>query len=744
MTGKTYLFSLVLLVCAVLVSNVLAQEDAVRPQRIKETEFRKYVAINYILLDVIITDRDGNYVRNLTKDDFEIFENGRKIRIESIDEYQIIDAGLEDAEALQAGMQPELQPMQQPPRSIIILFDLFYSSTYGVKRAVETAEEFVRDRIQPGDNVMVLSYFGGLRTIQPFTNDKFKIIKSMREMGLATDLLNARGEPASGRDLAENTPMFSDLTHEIGEVEGGNLTDVLNLEASRNAVNYLLSLQALAKAMKYQPGRKTVILLSEGINFDLIDPMSINLKDYGPGSRAFSNADRSGFLVSHLSDYKNMIEALNDAKTSLYTINVGGLSAPGYADMRLAEMDTLSQQADFNQSNYNRNQRQNFLSSISQETGGRAYFNANNLLALLNRIDVDISNYYILGYRTSFDPKRSEYRKISVKATRPGLKILARKGFYTSRPFESLDKDERELHLTEGFLSRSSINDLDARVGFELVRPTTEELNAITCLQVPFERLSLDKGKLDFEVLASNLDDDNKIFSSVHKLYSLNQAELSNLEGKNLRIVESLVSKVGLNRIRIALRDNHSGKRSYFYFNYRFIPEESDDSLLLSQPLFFNSDDKSRSVDEFGLKVEKLRTWNENPPGGYDYLSHPTEGAFFPLVNPTYQQGDTVNFLVVLRNLQDESMREMEPRFEFALSPVQGESTQREYYRFNPIQYMYGLRTNGLVLLASFRIGDFDPGFYDVVVTASESETKRRTASVARLRLEVEEAQPDN
>ncbi|HUX06337.1 MAG TPA: VWA domain-containing protein, partial [Acidobacteriota bacterium] len=698
----------------------------------KKTEFQKYVAVNYMLLDVIVTDRSGNYVHSLTKDDFEIFENGRKIEIESIDEYQMIDLDLEDVEDR---MAEEMQPAEQPPRNIVILFDLFYSSTYGIKRAVETAEEFILNRIETGDNVMVLSYYQGLRTIQPFTSDKFKVIRSLREMGLATDLLNARSEPPSGRDLVENTSLLADRPFEGQESEGSAQSDIREFEASMNVRNYLLSMQTLAKAVKFRPGRKTVIVLSEGINFDLIDPTNINLDKYGPGGRLVRTADRPAISVSRFAEYKDMVEALNDAKLSLYTINVGGLTAPGDAGKRMAEVDSLTQQADFKSDVDNRRQRQDFLSSISLETGGRAYFNANDILQLLNRIEVDISNYYILGYRTNFDPIHSEYRKVTVKTIQPGLKVLHRKGFYTPRPFKSLDKDEKELHLTEGFLSRSSINELDATVTFDFVRPSTDKLDALICMEIPFEALTLDNDKLEFEVLVSNLNDEGNIFSSVHKLYSNERAAIPELQAKDLRIVERLNSDAGFNRIRIALRDYNSGKRSYYYYNYRFMPEEADDSLLLSQPLFFDPDDQDRTVNEFGLSVQDLEMWNENPAGGYDYLTHPTEGAIFPLLDHTYSQGAEVNFLVVLRNLQTEITQDSAPQFQFAISPVPGENAKREYYRVNPGQQVYRLRTGGLVMLVNFPLGELEPGEYDLLVFASEKETARRAASAGRLKV---------
>jgi VWFA-related protein len=735
MAGKIRFFLSLLVICAASIFSVLAQEEVNRPQRHKETEFQKKIAVNYILLDVIVTDRGGNYVRNLTKDDFEVFESGRKVQIESIDEYQMLDLGLRNTTDAFA---PELQPVeQQPPRNIIILFDLFFSSTFGIKRAVETAEDFITNRIQPGDKIMVLSYFQSLNTIQPFTSDKFKAIKSMREMGLATDLLDTRPQPASGWDLAKYSDSPFDASEDMAGGDPGRLiADMEETVAGRNIDNYLLSLETLADVLKYQPGRKTLVLLSEGINFDLIDPTNLNLDKFGPGGRTLRSADSPGISISRLNDYKDVVERLNDAQISVYTINVGGLKAPGEASKRLADMDSLTQQKNLLSETDHIKRRQDFLSNISAETGGRAYFNANNILALLNQIEVDISNYYILGFRTSFDPANVEFRKISVRTVQKGLKVLHRKGYFTPQPFNSLNKDELNLHLTEGFLSHSSINDLDAAVKYEFVRPAPDKLDAMVCIQVPLEQLVLERGKLAVELLVSNINDEGKIFSSVHKLYSLEQAGDPELQEKGLRIVETLTSDKGFNRIRIALRDNNSGKRSYFYNNYKFMPVESDDSLLLSQPFFFDPADKCRSVDEFGLSVKNLEEWNENPAGGYDYLTHPVEGAFYPRMNPDYKKGAEVDLLVVLKNLRTELSRDSVPQFEFAVSPTPVGDAQRAYFRVNPHQQLYRLRTGGgVVMLAKFSLGDLEPGEYDLMVISSEKATGRNAASAARFRV---------
>jgi len=739
---------LFLIAGAVLSAGVFGRQEVKLPERAKETEFQKRISVNYVLLDVVVTDRSGNYVRGLTKDDLVVTENGKPVKLESIDEYQMLDLGREeinDPSALTTALQ-------QPPRNIIIFFDLFYSSSYGIRRAIEMAEQFVMQRVQPGDHVLVLSYFNGLRTVQPFTSDKTQVIKAMREMGFASDLAKTRAELATGMDFVENSSLLGDRPFEGDSSDESFQGDLEGINAVHNARNYLLSLQALAKAMKFHPGRKTLIMLSEGMNFDLIDPTNVNFDKYGPGGRLARTAGRPPVSVSLFSDFQRMIQTLNDSKVSLYTINVAGLVAPGDAHKRLVKVDPLSEQQDFTAGLDNRRNRQDFLSSVSKETGGRAYFNANNILALLNKIDVDISNYYIVGYRSQFNPNKSQYRKISVKARKRGLRVLHRKGYYTPRPFASLSADERDLHLAEGFLTRNALNELDARVDYFFYRPSHEEMKLYVCITVPFERLEHDyvcitvpferlehdRGGIDFEALVSDLDSEAKIVSSVHKRYTMETSDNPELQRRGLRIVEALASVEGVNRIRIALRDNKTGKRSYFYYNFRFRKADAD-ALLLSNPLFFDQNDLLRSVNEFGLKATPLSSWNVAPPGGSDDLTHPTAGRLFPLAEPVFGRGDEVSFLLTISNLKRDLVDGSELNFDFALSPVVVNGEEREYFRVIPAkQEIFRRRSgDGIVLLAKFQMGgNLEPGLYDMVVVVSDKATGRQAAGASRLTVE--------
>lgn len=711
-----------------------AQEQQDRPERTKQPEFQKQIAVNYILVDAIVTDRHGRYVRNLTEDDFELYENGKLVTIQSLDEYQMFDTY--QAELQQ--MSPDQVYMKQPPRNIIFFFDLLYSSSYGTRRAIEMAEKFILDRIQPGDRLMVVSYRNNLKTIQPFTADKTKAIEAMRRVGLTTTATRAQLEAPAG-DAPGRAPGLTEYQlYEPGEEMGERIIQAESDHsfAVHNARNYLLSLEALAKAVKNYPGRKTLILLSEGLNYDLLDPTDKNQEDFGPLTRQTQDASTSGLTRPKLSlmpDYQDMVEILNDAKVSMYTINIGGLMPVGDATRQYGGADQLSEMQDVRPELKALQKRQEFLSGVAVDTSGRAYYNTNNILKLLNSVEVDVSNYYILGFRTEFDPKKSKYRQLKVKTKNSEYRVLHRKGFFTPRPFDSMSADERDMHLTEGFLSRNQINNLGASVGYQFIRTTPKEMKAAVCLNVPLEQLDVDRGKLDVEVLATNIDSEAKIFSSVHKRYIISAGDEA-LERKGVSVVENLGSTMGLNRVRIAVRDNNTGKRSYFYYNY--VLKESDPAeLLFSQPLFYDPNDFKRVEDEFDVKIDLPKTWNEPPTGGFDPIRHPNLGSIFPECTPEYAEGDEIHFFATIYNIGRRITEVSELEFQYAISPAPVEGKEREYYgvTVGNFQIYRFPGASNISISADFPMSKLEPGVYDLFLLVTDTKTGRKAASAGRL-----------
>jgi VWFA-related protein len=727
---KSFGIPLLILVLAVCFSAAGAQD---KPQRSKIPEYQQRIAVNYMLVDVVVTDDSGKYIRNLTKDDFELFENGERMEIISLDEFSMGAEQQSFTEDLATG---EIV-VEQPPRNIIIFVDLFFSSSYGITRAIGVTEEFILDRVQPGDKIMIVAYFNGLKVVQPFTDDKVQAIRALRQSGLVsgerTARLEAQGGTARPSDIGVGSEI--DLNEELQQAQNTSVDDLLFSRS--NAQNYLKSLKSLAEVVKQIKGRKTLIMLSGGIDFSLIDSTERNFTGSGPGGRIQGqpNYASGGALgvTSLVPQYRDTIEEINDSKVSVYTVNTSGLLGPGNAAEQFGSRDPVSQGFSFDAGTRAGRARQNFLSSLAKETGGRAYFNKNDLRSMLDDIEVDISNYYILGYRSSFNPDDSEYRDLDVNIKIPGANVLHRDGFNTPVPFEGMDEEERDIHLVDGFLSGMQINQLKASAIATMIPIGTDDMRISLAISVPVEELEKDGDTYRLQLLASNLSEKNNILNSSNKSFEIPESALKSGE-TSICLVETLKAVEGVNKVRVALRDNMNGERSYFYFNtMQQKPEE--DTVVITRPLFHSPEASDPVVNRSNVDVDVMDKWNEGEKGA-DLMIHPELGSIFPTLRPVYANGDTVHFFARVKVMSSGKADPDKLRFLVAVSPVEDVAEdQRQIFkvttdRLELIPYRSGV---GMALVGELRIVGWEPGEYDLLTIVADPEKGSQATSNARI-----------
>ena len=710
---------------------VTGQDQDLRPSRTKAPEFQKHVAVNYMLVDVVVTDRRGDYVRNLTKDDFQLYVDGKPVEIDSMDEYSMLLPSAHQFELVEDIGSVEFV---QPPRNIIIFFDLFYSSHRGIRRSIEAVEEFINNRIQPGDRVMVLTYHGALRTIQPFTNDKEQVVNALRAVGLSKDGSFMRLEAPESQeavDKRDDDPLRDDeLYEELMEIRRTMAGTELSFRQYA-ASKYLKILQGLARAVKAYPGRKTMIMLSEGLNMDDLLPAHSMNPDFQAAGRL--DKELSAAVPSSLEDYTRMLELMNDSSTSFYTVNVGGLKPVSGAETLGHGFD---QRAGLPgvvmESITTRRARQDFMSGIAIETGGKAYYNQNNVLDVLNSIEMDISNYYILGFRTGLNPEKSEYKKVKIRMKNREHRVVYRKGFRTPEPFMGMSKDERFMHLYEGFISMKEMNELQAVASFTANPVSPDAASVSICIETTGEDINAGAGEVEYELRAFNeIGGIGKIYSGIHKTYKISSADVESVREEGLRLVEALDLTAGENKIRVVLRNNQNGKRSYFFLNRIYRPL-SQDILLLSNPVLYDPDAGRRSVDEHDLTTTQINNReDDNIKAGADMLVHPVHGKLFPKIEPVFGSGDVARFFVALSNLQLKPGEEPKLSVNFFISPVddRGMTGDLQQLRVENPQFLPYRDAYRYMFSGEFGVDSFEPGRYAFIITVIDRNTDRRSRS---------------
>lgn len=354
------------------------------------------VTVNLVQVDAIVTDKSGQVVTDLTPNDFEILQDGKPRKISRF-AYIATQSGPTPRPPRRANpnaipIPPPAYKPEQVRRTIVLVVDdlaLSFESMYQVREAIK---KFTAS-LQPGDLVAMMRTGAGAGAVQSFTADHAQINQ------LASTLRwNFRSRTGAGP-----------VTSVDEEAEDSDTPDEEAM--NRNAgFGSLGAIQWIINGLANVPGRKSVVLLSEGFKMQTrnrgVDTLDGTLTD--PLRRLTDQATRAGVVI--------------------YTIDPRGLPT-----LSLSAADTVrnTQQADRLQERRVREyqQTQDPLRILAAETGGKAFVNSNFPDDSLRRVLDDQSGFYLLGYapeEATFDRK---YHKITVRVKRKGLEVRSRTGF---------------------------------------------------------------------------------------------------------------------------------------------------------------------------------------------------------------------------------------------------------------------------------------------------------------------------
>jgi len=444
---------LLLLFCS-SIREIHSKEQANKEQTLLQHE----VAVTLKLVQVYVTDKKGTPVVNLNKEDFIIYDNGKKQPITEFERHILL------LPYPKTEIQPEvIQESPIPPsrelmsRKFFLLFDFAYNNARGILNAKKAALHFIDTKLQPSDEVGVLSYSAikSLKLHKNLTTDHTKVRKVVESFGLKE--IHGRAENFDGGGFGADK----------GEVLPGERD---RKQSIHQAANFSLKMTDLSKALRYIPGYKHIILFSSGIPYSL----------RGPGSDE---------VIARL-NYKEMLKDLSASNTTVYTLDTEDLAFKIGVPLRNLGVDSLQ--------------------NIASSTGGKYFANINSYEKHLERIQNLTGCYYVLGYY--IDEKwDGKYHKIKVKASRPGCKVHAQKGYFNPKPFSKYSKHEKMLHLADLALNEKPL----------FQTPVRFPLAALLCLikgkqslalfsKIPMEKIQELSGR-NVEIVSIIFDEDDNI-----------------------------------------------------------------------------------------------------------------------------------------------------------------------------------------------------------------------------------------
>jgi VWFA-related protein len=442
-----------LLITTAVFFATIAVHSQDKKQTTKSPEQDEIVKVNSSLVnvDVMVRDKKGKPITDLQAEDFTITENGVRQKVEFFD--STLAEVNDPTKAASLPLPIETGVPNTMPRNIIsLVLDGQTTEGANMKQVRDGMTKYIRERISDNDSVALFLISGGLQLLQPFTQDKAKLIaavekadgvsgsKTSEQRSINEAIATIRDQLAAGptgavpvTTAAGGSALAQAMISRRVLEQYVQLRSALSNQQTRPI---LASLAAICEGLRATPGKKTLVMFSQGF----IAPQALDWQ------------------------VQSTIDIANRANVSIYIIDSSGLTGGTPQSGALVPASALSGiSAATSQENRIRagagesvfdvsrqeglNRQQDLLYRISGDTGGQFIKNTNDVAAGLERIHEEIRSRYTLAYRSTDPNFDGSFRKVKIEVRRRDAKVVARSGYYAIPPTQvvPLSPDDKKL-----------------------------------------------------------------------------------------------------------------------------------------------------------------------------------------------------------------------------------------------------------------------------------------------------------
>jgi len=562
--------------------------DAAPPQR---PSFRTQV--EFVEVDVVVTDRDGRFVPGLRKEDFQIKEDGKP---QSIATFSMVTVPVERVVRPLFASQPippDVRTNERPfeGRIYVLLLDDLHVDPTRSQRAKNAAREFIEKHFAPNDLMAVVTVGGREGATQEFTNNKTLLLAAV------DNFMGAKVESAT---IARNNEYFLQLAVENRAtlLRDTSVSDPLQLTRMFNARASLRTIRDVSEWFGGVRGRrKTMLVVSEGLDFEVNQVLPLGASGT---SAAIQSDNQAGAVI--IEDLLEAIGAAQRSNVSLYTIDPRGLTNladESIAVSAFAQQNELLLSSGTPQNSTARNigaqssrdelmRSQDDLRTLAEETGGLAAVNINNFDEAFERIVRDSSSYYVLAYYPPSEKRDGKFHKISVQTKRPGVTVRARHGYLSPRggaaaPELPSGGKPMSSELRDTLSSPLPISGVTMHV-FAAPFRAADALKASVLLGVDAAGRHLhltEKNTLELSYLA--LDTNRTVRAGNNDRLSMNLKPETRARAQQtgLRILNRMELEPGRYQLRVASRDSDGGAVGSVTWDLE-VPDFNKDPLTMS------------------------------------------------------------------------------------------------------------------------------------------------------------------
>lgn len=509
-------------------------------QQTGEGTFTLKLNSNIVLTNVVVRDKKtGQVVTGLKASDFKIYEDKREQKIISFDYQNVDQAAVLQEKATAAGKAKVADMLNgnfaadpkelKDHRLIVIFFDLSSMQDEDIDRAVEAAETYVKTEMQPADLVALVSMSTGLSMDQDFTSDKTALLAGLAKYNGTDTTGFANGTTGSTDGTSDDASSFAADDSEFN---------------SLNTDRELLAIRAIAKSLERVDERKSMLYFSGGLTKNGIENEA--------SLRAATNEAAKANMAIYSVDSRGLqaLSPVGDASSGSLRGNSAYSGAAATAQFT---------------SNYN---SQETLSTLSVDTGGKAFFDSNDFAPAFQQIQHDTEAYYLLGFRSTNQRMDGSYRHLTVKVDRDDVKLEYRPGYYAAADFQHQKSEDREEALVEQM--RSDLPATDVAVYLQalyFMEPRNMYFIPVNLIvpgsQIPFVKGG-DRDKATLDIMGQVKDAQGIIVGNVRQTVKLAVDAAQQVKQKNIQYSTGFTLAPGHYHMKFVVRENQTGNMGSF------------------------------------------------------------------------------------------------------------------------------------------------------------------------------------
>jgi VWFA-related protein len=554
------LFSLFLI--AATLCQTLAFQN---PNQANEQEQTLKLKAELVEIRAVVTDKSGKIIDNLSKDDFELFENDSAQQIvffsrEKVGE-KIVTAGT-DKNANPIATLSEAKP--KPARTIVFFIDTLHLSAGSTQLVRQALKRFVNRQMTDDDLVCLVTSNGSLGLAEQFTQNRQILrygIERIRPQGKLQQSsftpyiasMALRGDPISW-NVAGQIMIAEGLASPVRGCGKPDELDECNIRAQASIVlneaivkrkSALTTLKYVTDRLAKLPGQRIINLFSDGFSL-MQEGGSIDTSDI---QAVTSHATRAGVVI--------------------YSMDAKGLDTSFLTPD--ASVGRVPQGADFSGAlSMSRGDMQNGLNALAADTGGKFLQNTNDLGNSVTRVLEENRTYYSLAYYPNTDKELNKFRRISARIKgHPEYTVRTQKGYLPAALFTP-EKEETAQTPRQQLLKAIVAPLPTTNLG---VAATADYLeNDMDSSQV-WAQIYVDGNDLDYKQengrFTFNVEVVTQVFNNLGKMVS---STIDTVQGKLLpqrlamakqngfRQMKRLALKPGVYQIRVGVREASSEK----------------------------------------------------------------------------------------------------------------------------------------------------------------------------------------